>query len=82
MHVFGSTCFAYVQKGKKLDARSKKGVFLGYDRESPAYLVYFPEENKVKRVRCVKFLEQRFYPSEMGEGEPFKPAPEQGVVTV
>lgn len=48
MHVFDSTCFAYVQNAKKLDARSKNGVFMGYDRESPAYLVYYPEQNKVK----------------------------------
>ena len=50
MRVFGSTCFAYVQNAKKLDARSKNGVFMGYDKESPAYVVYYPEENKVERV--------------------------------
>ena len=54
MQIFGSNCFAYVQD-KKLDARSKQGVFLGYDTCSPAYLVYFPKENSIKRIRCVKF---------------------------
>lgn len=55
MHVFGSPCHAYVQNKKKLDPRSQQGVFIGYDGLSPAYLVYFPEINDVKRVRCVKF---------------------------
>ena len=55
MHTFGSVFYAYVQNKKKLDARGEKGVFVGYDRGSPAYLVYFPETGRVKRVRCVKF---------------------------
>ena len=57
MLVFGTQCFGYVQNTKKLDARDKKGIFVGYDRDSPAYLVYYPESNKVERVRCVKFLD-------------------------
>ena len=56
MHVFGSNCYAYVQNAKKLEARSKQGIFVGYDRESPAYLIYFPESNKIEQVRCVKFF--------------------------
>ena len=51
MHLFGTTCFAYVQNKKKLDARREKGVFVGYDKGSPGYLVYFPETGVVKRVR-------------------------------
>ena len=57
MHIIGTTCYAYVQNTKKLDARSEKGVFVGYDKGSPAYLVYFPESRTVKRVRCVKFTD-------------------------
>ena len=55
MHVFGSVCFAYVQNAKKLDPRSKEGIFVGYDKRSPSYLVYYPETGKVDRVRRVKF---------------------------
>ena len=55
MHLFGTVCHAYVQNPKKLDARSKEGLFIGYDPLSPAYLVYFKDDNEVKRVRCVKF---------------------------
>jgi hypothetical protein len=57
MHVFGSTCYAFVQNAKKLDDWSRKGVFVGYDKDSPAYLVYHPETNKVEKVRCVKFFD-------------------------
>ena len=39
LYVFGSTCYAYDHSAKKLDPRSKKGIFFGYDRQSPAYLV-------------------------------------------
>ena len=56
MRVFGSECYAYEQgKKKKLDARCTKGIFLGYDKLSPAYLVYFPEIGKVMKHRVVKF---------------------------
>ena len=55
MHVFGSTCYAFIQNAKKLDARSRKGIFVGYDKGSPSYLVYYPELDKVEKVRCVKF---------------------------
>ena len=58
MRVFGSECFAYTQDKKKLDARCRKGIFVGYDKGSPSYLVYFPETGKIQRFRVVKFLEQ------------------------
>ena len=54
-HVFGSTCYAYVLNAKKLDNRGRKGIFVGYDKESPAYLIYYSESNKVEKARCVKF---------------------------
>ena len=37
MHLFGSICYAYVQNPKKLADRGKKGIFVGYDKYSPAY---------------------------------------------
>ena len=57
MHVFGTVCYAYEQSKTKLDARCKKGIFLGYDRSSPAYLVYYPDINDIKRCRVVKFTD-------------------------
>lgn len=55
LHIFGSTCFGYVQNKKKLDPRSEEGLFVGHDPSSPAYLVYFPAKDEIKRVRCVTF---------------------------
>ena len=66
MQVFGRKCFAYVQHKKKLDERCKEGQFVGFDISSPSYLVYFPDEDNVRRVRCVEFGEE---PSLLSEGE-------------
>ena len=57
MHVSGSVCYAYEQNTTKLDPRAVKGIFWGYDRSSPAFLVYCPQAKSVKKVRCVKFTE-------------------------
>ena len=57
MHTFGTTCFAYNQNKQKLDPRCDRGQFIGYDPQSPAYLVYIASKNEVRRVRCVKFHE-------------------------
>ena len=75
MQIFGSTCYAYVQNAKKLEARSKKGVFVGYDKESLAYLIYYPEANKVERVRCAKFLEQNVCVPKIEDNEIVLPNP-------
>jgi len=55
MRVFGSECDAYKQERKRLDPRCTKGIFLGYEELSPAYLVYFPKVGKVMKHRVVKF---------------------------
>ena len=53
MLIFGTTCF--VMSKIKLDPRCKKGIFVSYDKPSPAYLIYFLETMAIKRVRCLKF---------------------------
>ena len=58
MHIFGCTCYAYTHNAKKLNPRSKKGIFVGYDKRRPAYLVYLPDTDKIERVRCVKFFKE------------------------
>ena len=58
IHLFGIICYAYVQNPKKLDDRGEKGIFVGYDEYSPAYLVYFPEKEIVRAVRTVKFRDK------------------------
>ena len=47
-----------MQKKSKLDPRCEKGIFVGYDSYSPAYLVYFANEGTIKKVRCVTFNEK------------------------
>ena len=58
MHIFGSEWYAYVQSTKKVEAHSKKGVFVGYDDRSPAYLVFYPDSDAIERVRCVKVIDE------------------------
>ena len=36
MHIFGRTCFGYVQDKMKLDPRWEKCIFVGYDKQHPA----------------------------------------------
>ena len=57
MHIFGTDCYAYKQNVKKLDAKAELGKFVGYDYNSPAYLVYFGQEYPIRRVRCVEFID-------------------------
>ena len=57
LHIFGTICYTYEQQKKKLDNRSKQGVFVGYDRESPSYLVYHHDTRRVQKCRSVKFTD-------------------------
>lgn len=45
---------ALVQNPKKLE---EKGIFIGFHRGSPAYLVYFPETNSVGKSKNCKIFE-------------------------
>lgn len=56
MRKFGSECIVYEQNMKKLDPKGKKGIFIGFDRHSPAYLIYFPETKKVQKHRQAHFI--------------------------
>ena len=56
MHKFGSVCYAYQQDRGKLDSRCERGLFVGHDKGSPAYLVYYPGRGKVQKHRLVKFV--------------------------
>ena len=58
LHVFGTTCYALEQNVKKLDPRGRKGIFIGYDKNSPAYLIYFKDDDTVSRRRVVEFTER------------------------
>ena len=60
LRVFGSIAYAHVpdQQRKKLDDKSKKLIFVGYDDKSKAYRLYNPAENKVVISRDVQFDEE------------------------
>ena len=58
LHMFGSVCYANVHIKKKLDARSKKGYFIGYDKYSPSYLIYFPDTKKITKNATVTFTDK------------------------
>ena len=59
LHVFGSVCFAYCHDDKKkLDPRSRRGIFVGYDKYSPSYLIFSPDTKKVMKYGTVKFTER------------------------
>lgn len=49
-------CSAYKQNRGKLDPRCDKGIFVGYDKNSPSYLAYYPDTGRVCNNRLVKFL--------------------------
>ena len=86
MHTFGTVCYAYAQNKTKLDPRAEKGIFAGYDRSSPAFLVYYPDQNNVKKIRCVMSLRSStvlmkmriYYLILLNATEPEMPKPENG----
>ena len=51
------TCFCYVQNKTKLNPCGEKSIFVSYDKQSPAYLIYFTETMAIKRVKWVKFTD-------------------------
>lgn len=61
MKIFGYECYVYQQDKKRLDSRCNKGIFVGYDKYSPAHNVYYPETGKVLKHRLVKFIPKRLW---------------------
>lgn len=55
MMPFGSECYVRLENVRKLDERAERRIFLGYDRSSPSYIVYNPDDRSVKCSRNVKF---------------------------
>lgn len=79
MQIFGSTCYPTVQNPKKLEPRSKKGIFTGYDRDSPSYLVYDPETRAISKHRLVKFTSTDNRMPESDTDQPIPVSEEQTV---
>lgn len=56
LRVFGATTYALKHDRKKLDAKSSKGIMVGYD--GAAYRIWMPHSGKVEIRRDVMFDEQ------------------------
>ena len=59
---FGCKTWAWVPKAKrqKWDARSKQGIFVGFSKSAPAYLVYIESEGKTMETPFCLFDESKF----------------------
>ena len=57
LHIFGDEVSTHVPKEKReaLDAKTKKGYFIGYGEETKGYRVWYPDDNKIATVRDVVF---------------------------
>lgn len=64
---FGCAAYYRIHKRHKLEAKAKKGVFIGYSRERKAYRIFDMEENKVHETSDVIFdeLMNGFVPNEL-----------------
>lgn len=60
LRVFGSIAYAHVpdQKRSKLDDKSERYVFIGYDSRSKGYKLYNPSNKKITISRDVEFDEE------------------------
>lgn len=59
LKIFGSECYVYIQSHKrgKINKKSRKGLFVGYDLDSPCYRVYIPDTKEIVSSDCVIFNE-------------------------
>lgn len=60
--ILGSEVYVHVPKQlrKKLDAKAKKCIFIGYDKDVKEHRVLNPKTNKLEIERDVKFLSHEF----------------------
>ena len=71
LRVFGSIAYVHVpsQRRSKLDDRSEKHVFVGYDKQSKGYKIYNPITGKVVVSRNVEFDEEEAWDWSIKENE-------------
>ena len=56
MQKFGKVCYAYKRPKGKLHSRCERGIFVGYDKNSSAYMVYYLSNRKIQKHRLVEFM--------------------------
>ncbi|UYV60529.1 hypothetical protein LAZ67_1001422 [Cordylochernes scorpioides] len=59
LRIFGTECFVHVpdENRRKLDAKSEKGILVGYCSNKDGYRIWMPNSNKVVTSRDVIFKE-------------------------
>lgn len=59
LHTFGSEVYVHIPKQlrRKWDAKSERGIFVGYGETVKGFRVYFPEQKSVEIKRDVVFIE-------------------------
>lgn len=59
--MFGCKVFVHVpkEKRKKLNSKSKNGIFIGYDDNQLGYRIWIPGDNKIEVSRDVLFRESQ-----------------------
>jgi hypothetical protein len=55
---FGAVAYVKDLTAGKLDARAKKGCFVGYDSESKGYRIYWPEKRSISVERNIVFNQE------------------------
>ena len=72
LKIFGSIAFVYIPKTdrKKLDTKTQKCIFLGYDTESKVYRIYSPNQKKVILTRDVTIDETQIGFHYLSEKDP------------
>ena len=58
LKIWGCPTYVRRQTVDKLDARSVRGYFIGYPKESLGYYFYFPEDHNVIVSQRTTFLEE------------------------
>ncbi|GKD19054.1 retrovirus-related pol polyprotein from transposon TNT 1-94, partial [Tanacetum coccineum] len=71
LRIFGSIAYVHVpsQRRSKLDDRSKKHVFVGYEKQSKGYKLYNPVTRKVVVSRDMEFEEEGSWDWSIEENE-------------
>jgi hypothetical protein len=71
LRTFGCLTHLHIQKNQrnKLEARSERGVLVGYDESTKGYRIWLPHKRIVTVSRDVSFDETRFYRTNLSEVE-------------
>lgn len=56
MKIFDAECYVLSRIKRSWILDAEKGIFVGYDKYSPADNVYYPEIGKVKKTQADKFI--------------------------